>query len=749
MCNSSGGANALRGFIYQFLYTLQRLMGEVGSLRASVSDSVPASDGLSETLFRVEAREDLEAARPGECWLFQLKDRATFGPAEFGEVLSRFAQEYTLLRGCNPHFVLYTSADLSGTFYGPFMVLCERLRRTTDPSEVENWQFTRDLGTSPIVIPAAAVWQGDSASEPASQRILGGYRTDSVQDFLVWMTERQFIQNAGVDDISELIDLLSRVQIDGGNTWDDVRRGVLTNLEGRLPTNLASERLQSAIGYLCDWAARSPGLWTPAATLLRELGIPPREISWESVREGCRARLTTETMCPDDGAFRVDSDALAYLRLWTRQLDRKLFVLVSRGYEDESQVMGQLGGWCSEHAPTLIVAASTPDGDIVSQLLESAGWRDFSPTPWTLPSLLIRLRDSIDRSRDRPSVVILVDRFAGSEIHVDWFDRHLTLARETAGLALVLTQEYRVRTASENSRVSRWASDVWQAPSSSPRWRSDELLPVSCRLLPAASGSNLGVAIGAIARRCRRRRETVTAELLALASVACSPEHPTGQITPGEFPAPAGWDWGSTRYDQLPQAAVDEELLRWSAAGVSFTTMPAAIELISRGIDRLSPEEQVELARVLARFALPHPVILEGFAQWLHEFSQRPEVESRLGELLRPWVEYPSWPWRLWLFGMAGAPALVPLAQMAEEAAREIPEDPNERARLTNRLIGIFDLMKATEASHLTEWVREWSRRNSGWLRQQVLVNFPDSRDQESLEMLLTELRSISTGSEE
>lgn len=765
MYQDSGGSNALRGFVYQFLHTLLGVIEAEANVRVRWEGQSGRSDQTQELLFRIEAYEDFETRQPGQHRLFQLKDRETFGPAEFAKsVLSPFMREFTELRRANPEFVLYTSADLGGGFYEPFRQLCGKLAECRENMTLPTEQGAEVDALLPdfrISTRRAQIWSAERAGEPNAREL----RANNVSESLDQMLECAFVRQAGIQTVRDLLDFLSRVTVDDGHGCDELYVRVRSELEKCLPISTVSSRLNEAIALLMQRAAQPSSGWTPAHQLLQDLRLPP-PISWGSVAQECGPYLERRlaTGQPTHLADRDRQRARAFFGLFLKQDEppskqerRRLFVLAFSGWQgSDDALVHVLAREAARYAPTVLVNASASDDDIVSELLTMADWEEPHPGEWPLQTLLPRLSASHDRLPDRPSLVLMLKSFSGSDPDLRQVDRLVGLLRRTGGLLLVAGHEASFRMVPPHV-ADEWRTSLWRPGSNFPALIDRQRELASCVLTPvelndeqsldASAGPHdraLPTAEWHIAGHCKLTHDATQDALDHLVVLACSPDHTTGRIPIERVEAVPCWEPHSTRRDRLPQAAVDAGVLRCRGQVLELGDGEAAAELVAKRVAKMPVEERVRFSQRLAQSADPHEAIVNGFARWFARFAPTAPDTSELVKLCRPWAEGPILPWTPCFFEAVGGPALEPMARIVEQAAETVPPGLSEERDLSQRVRHVFKLMRATGDPQLGTWAREWAQGAGHWLRREILSFFVDVGDDRALVDLLDELRRAS-----
>ncbi len=775
---AGGGSAALKGFVYQFLHTLMELMGESASTRVRATDATESSgNGQGNMLIQIEGVEDLSVQFPSSRRLYQLKDRAKFGPEAFaGEVLKRFAQEYREFTESNPEFVLFTSKTLDGSFYGPFRALCDEARLLREKGSIDDGvdlSLKGVLKSDPLEVPEAAAWaiRCSKGGKPIGR---GLKPTQSVKVFLAWLLRCLFVKEAGITSEVDLLDFLSRIEIDDGHEWRALRSEVLEDLEDRLPQKMARARLREALGGLAEWAARRGGQWVEADVLLKELRIPPA-LSWGTVFRGCaesRAESPGQA-CPQEETSRAVDDVASYVRLWLEMRDTPLFLLATVGYMNTGGLIDGISSLGLEKAPIATVDCSYDDQEIVWHLLRMAGWERAAASDWLLPDLAEHLQSSADRPPERPSMVLLVDGFSGSEEHAGKVSRWLRYIGEADGYVLLVAERAALRML-ELHVAQQWAGLTWQPVPSRRGVGDDEevlitrlLSPIRPDMAVVRAGSErsrlegtpqwiqpsepeepaLEVATRKIAGNMKLLAPAVTDALDAIARTAILEAPGSGAVRSGLLAGLPQWCWASRDPAHLPEAAIDQGLFRRSGENLLLVSTSVTVALVERCIASMDFSQIAEFSGRLAQTPLTSDVVFGGFVLWLSEFVRSGPDESGLLDVLRPWAADSHWQWTPYVFEQAGRAALGPLRVLAEELAGQLPDDHMERYRVEAQLRKLLELARATGAPELADWALDWAQDSDGeWLRPQIMSFFARETGETGSEALLDELRNISEG---
>lgn len=593
-----------------------------------------------ERRFRVEGWQDHEE-RLGDCLrLVQLKDRKAFGPAEFAdEVLRPFARQFAQMRRCDAEFALVASAELRGSFWGPFRAICHALseQRRKAPSDraVDLRRVLRSVGQK-ITVPRAAVWRRADALDGESREL----PMCTACDFVAWVTRAALMQQAGLSDEDAVLELLSRTEVVDGRSFDALRYRCLSMIASRVAHG-QEQLLDAAVGRLQRWAADGDVVWRSVDSLLAEMGLPALAVTWSALRaRGPGAVAQRFPLTPDgDLPYRPRP---VYEGLFTSFLlecppQGRVFLLTSRGRESKTRLMRRFAQISSREAPTFAFDASEGSGAVERCLRELSGGAHCQA--WPPDALLERLHSTRPPGVRGPSFVLLCDHFGDGHIesHQDLANTLSQHAGRYDGLLVLAGRR------SEFDRVSgaSFLRDVWRLASEHPHFARDTAWEPTIDMdrqpwypaeqLPVEGPTDV---LKHIEHACRRTMAEIRQSIGLLLDAA--PRHQYSVVSAADVAGLPWWDWGSTKPEDFPQAAVCAGLFDRQADGsLSLFPSPTCAAVISDWMRYLPRERQTEIAQYLAEHMMSNWALVEGFALWFASVPQEASENSLAWEIHR------------------------------------------------------------------------------------------------------------------
>jgi len=425
------GANAIRGFHYQFLYMLLSMLEGAGDAAGSGEAGVRALE------YRVECWQDVEIRLGQRIVLIQAKDDASIAsPAVFGEkVLQPFAEQFSRLRDCDVELRLVTSADLTKDFWKGFRALCDRLRKARlahpGPGPAPDLSDVETIGSS-ICVRRARVWGGSTVQDRKPR----GFEKAPAASFPEWLAECAFMADCGLETAESARQLLSRVIMQEAGNYSELRYRCLQLLVTRVPTE-AERLLDAALAGLEELAVERAGTWISAECLLAGLGIPAVGLTWEALKERAPGAVCTGYPLVPQGepAYRRRGlyDSLFAAFLAEDDCQAPVFVVSARGREGKSRLLRRFAEIAAKLAPVFALDASEGLDGIARCLTQFY----MGPTgaEWRPSDALQRLQATRPAEGCGPTFVVIVDHFGDGDplAHRDLANLLMTSARNHGG----------------------------------------------------------------------------------------------------------------------------------------------------------------------------------------------------------------------------------------------------------------------------------------------------------------------------
>lgn len=626
---SNGGPSAIKGFLYQFLYSVFRLIerpepGE--TVRVCAED---------DWRLRVEGVQDLEEREDGRLRLVQLKDRDRLPPAEFAEdVLRPFAQ-FGQLRSRDVEFALVTSAELRGRFWNGFLELCDKLReyrRIAPPGGGSDLRPVLCEVEQEIQVDRAAIWSVAGA-QAGEQR---GLPKAGASEFVGWFAQSAFMQAAGLGDGERTLDFLSRIEVVPALSHERLRYQCLQRIVTRVPQD-ADGVLNQAVGALWQWAGSGDREWRTAEQLLAELGLPAIAVTWPALKERCPNAMSKHyPLAPtEEGPYCRRPVYEGLFEAFVRDLgqQRRAFVMASRGPESKSRLMRRFAQIAALWAPTFALDARDGEEGFARCLRQLC--MGVPSRTWSVDGALARLHETRPAGAEAPSFVVLCDHFGDGDIdaHCDLANRLSGHAKRYDGLFVLAGR----RAAFSAVRDASFLGDIWHPASEHPQFTRDAPWQPTVDMDRQPWDPDEGIraepahaVVRRVAEKCCRTEGEVRSSVGLLLDIARGYAH--GVVPNGQPAGPVWWEWGSTAPTAFPQAAVDAGLFdRRRDGSLCMVQSPTCAGVVRDWIATLPRDRQVEMAKGVAQEVPTNWALMEGFALW---FASIPQTGPE-GELAR------------------------------------------------------------------------------------------------------------------